>query len=212
MERKPKNLTIINESVEKLAKDLVEFLKKNYGQGHVGYGFMDYNVRRVFWKEKGVDIPVQQDGSPESKLLQDQILRAEFIAREIMKVELDYSQLLKGKNEKELIAELVAFTEESCRGSEITDMTLRKVFQKFWLEKYPDIVSQGQLSELRRTVMESARYKVILNALVKWAKNKKIAKFRKDHVKIFLWENGIHMGWEDTNALYRAAKETIDIN
>jgi len=110
MERKPKNLTIINESVEKLAKDLVEFLKKNYGQGHVGYGFMDYNVRRVFWKEKGVDIPVQQDGSPESKLLQDQILRAEFIAREIMKVELDYSQLLKGKNEKELIAELVAFT------------------------------------------------------------------------------------------------------
>lgn len=209
MERKPEKLTIINEPVEKLAKDLVEFLKKNYGQSHVGYAYLDYNVRRVFWKEKGVDIPVQQDGSPESKLLRDQILRAEFIAREIMNVELDYSQLLKGKNEKELVAELIAFTEESCAGSEITDMTLRKVFQKFWLEKYPDIVSQGQLSELRRTVMESARYKVILNALIKWAKNKKIAKFRKDHVKIFLWENVIHMGWEDTNALYCAAKEQL---
>jgi len=204
-ERQVPEKKIMNQPIEALAQELFEFALKNFPESIQRYSFLDHHITDAFWEEKGLS------RFPDDPKLRLYMERVAFIAREIVEKERGKigQEILKGRNEKELIAEMAGYLCEKLTSSELSEANLQLNFEQFWNQNYPEVASDYKAGALRRTIEKSVKFNIVLHNLVEWARKAEITKMRKADVKMFLMNKGIRMGWDDTNVLFHEVERRI---
>jgi hypothetical protein len=140
--------------------------------------------------------------------------RVESVARRIIEEENQpfLSKLLNGKSGKELVAELWDYVEKNHPPSDTSECAniLQSTIERFWSEKYPEILTKWKSSDIKHSIDEAVKHKAIKWLFFNWMKTVKVRQPKQAYLRGFLKNNGFYMNVWEIDALFDEVQQEFD--